>query len=162
MLYLFYVLFLRCFPTGIKNCNQLICFIKEWCDEIRFHLFVLYNIQFSLFNIHFQCLFPIQDEPSRMTAVHDIESFPEVVYGEPMGNDRADIQSGLESGDHLVPGFEYFPAVYSLNGQPFENHLIHVQGQRFGVNAEHGDFTAVVHIFEHFVKCTRDARQFRQ
>ena len=100
---------------------------------------------------------PPDDHQSRMTLPHSprptmSNASSNVVGGQAMGDDAADVETALQHGGHLVPGLEDAPAVDALDLQALEDHVVHVERHRPGGDAEHRDAPAVVHRVEHLVE----------
>ncbi len=56
-------------------------------------------------------LFPIQDNFSTVSFFHNFESFLILIGWHPVGDYRADIQTGGKHHFHMIPGFEHFAAI---------------------------------------------------
>src|SRR5687767_11490729 len=80
---------------------------------------------------------PIQDHLAGLAGPHDLEALERVVDLEPVGDDRADIETALEHARHLVPGLVHLAAVDALEMEPLEDHLAPVDRDRVGEDPEH-------------------------
>src|SRR5579883_42644 len=101
---------------------------------------------------------PLQQHFTRAAGPHDVEAFFEIVVRETVRDNRFEIEPGLEHDGHFVPGFVHFAAVDALDGEHVEDHVTPVDGHLARGYAEHGDFGAVAHVFEHFAKRGRASR----
>ena len=92
---------------------------------------------------------PVQYNLAGVPLLHNLETFFEFRVVIPVCDHGRDIQSAFEHDRHFVPRLIHFAAVDSLDGQHIEDHEIPIDGDRFGWDAEDGNFSAMAHRFEH-------------
>src|SRR6185437_5563323 len=66
---------------------------------------------------------PVEDDLAGVTGAHGLESLLEFVPLQAMGDDSADVESGLQHDGHLVPGLIHFTSVNASDGVLVEDDL---------------------------------------
>ena len=80
-----------------------------------------------------------------------------------MGDDRLDIESGLEETSQAIPGFEQSAACNAVDANPFKNDFIgEIARDRAGRNAEECDASAVLDGTEGLMQGGRVSRHFER
>lgn len=103
----------------------------------------------SVGRIGLMVLFPLQDDLAALAGLHDVEAFLELVHGEAVGDDGAEVQAGEQHLLHLVPGFPHLAAVDALDGEGLEDDFAPVHGGGGRQDAQLGYLGTVVHVGHH-------------
>jgi hypothetical protein len=76
-------------------------------------------------------------------GVQGLEPLFEILEGQPVGDDGADIQPAAQHGDGLVPGLEHLPAIDALDSNPLENRFVQIHRGRFPIQPQERQVPAV-------------------
>ena len=95
---------------------------------------------------------PLQDHFPGLSGHHRGKALFKFGVVQTMGDHRTDIQATLQHDGHLLPRFIHFTTVDSVDREYIEHNQIPVDGDIFRRNAEHCDFSAMRHVFQHVSK----------
>src|SRR6478672_4486012 len=87
-------------------------------------------------------LVPVQNHLAGLTRAHGLEAFLEALVAHLVGDQRGQVQTGLQQAQHLAPGREHLAAVDALDGQGLEDDRAPVGFHRFRRNTQHGHAAA--------------------
>src|SRR6202162_3620658 len=103
---------------------------------------------------------PIEHDFAGVAGFHELDSFAKLAEREAVGDDRGDVEAGLDERGHLVPGFVHLAAINSFDSELIKDDQVPIDRGAAGHDAEQRDFAAVKHVRQDVDESFRAAGHF--
>src|ERR1700754_1981428 len=77
-------------------------------------------------------LVPVEHHLAGLAGLHGLEALAVVLVGHLVGDQRLQVETGLQQAQHLAPGGEHLAAIDALDGEGLEDDLAPVGLHRLG------------------------------